>query len=179
MNDAGAAQFARDQANQVATVIKNGLSESDAVEFEKALVERRSRRIIQSPDSLPTQSAHPAPGSAPPEQAQPQETPPQKESVPSPDIAEPAPPAEPTHQEEPRRTKVVDPVEAMGELPLPEVKRISKLSHADFSKILAQYERAYIEEILQRNEGNKMKAAKEMGISRAALYRIMKRLGID
>ncbi|TET37934.1 MAG: hypothetical protein E3J72_04390 [Planctomycetota bacterium] len=181
IGDASAAQLARDHANQAAAVIKSGLSESDAAEYEKALAERRSRRIIQSPDSLPTQSAQPAPSPAPAEQVQPQETQSQKDSGPSPDTAEPepGPPAGPAHRERPRKTKVVDPAEAMGELPLPAVKKISKLSHADFSKILAQYERAYIEEILERSEGNKMKAAKEMGISRAALYRIMKRLGID
>ena len=85
----------------------------------------------------------------------------------------------PAYIEKPRKAEILDPSKAIEEMDLPSVKKISKLSHSDFSKILAQYEKAYIEEILERNEGNKMQAAKEMGISRAALYRIMKRLGID
>jgi len=184
MGNAEAAQFARDQANQAAAAIKSSLSEADAVKFEKALAERRSRRIIQSPDTLPTQTAPAAPPAAPPAPApvvQPQAPAPQPESAASSPEAEPESGQSqgPSYVEKPRRTEIVDPAKAIDEMDLPSVKKISKLSHADFSKVLAQYEKAYIEEILLRNEWNKMQAAKEMGISRAALYRIMKRLDIE
>ena len=42
-----------------------------------------------------------------------------------------------------------------------------------------QVERDYIEEVLRSAEGNKTKAAKIMGISRQALYKKIKKLGIS
>jgi DNA-binding NtrC family response regulator len=51
--------------------------------------------------------------------------------------------------------------------------------HAAKENVVAAFEKRYVEALLQKHEGNVSRAAKEAGLSRNALYALMKRVGIS
>jgi transcriptional regulator with PAS, ATPase and Fis domain len=50
--------------------------------------------------------------------------------------------------------------------------------HDAKSRVLEEFERRYVTELLERHQGNVAQAARAAGLSRAALYLLMKRIGI-
>jgi transcriptional regulator with PAS, ATPase and Fis domain len=57
----------------------------------------------------------------------------------------------------------------------PEIRRACDCS----SGSLEQIERAHVVEVLEREQGNKVRAARALGVTRRSLYRLLKRLGIE
>jgi len=51
--------------------------------------------------------------------------------------------------------------------------------HEAREKVIAQFERRYIEELVAAAEGNMSKAARIAGVDRTTLYRLMERHGLQ
>ena len=56
---------------------------------------------------------------------------------------------------------------------------LEHLDYAQLLKLLADLERDYIRRTLEQSAGNKSRAAQTLGLTRPALYRSLKRLGLD
>ncbi|MBX3469575.1 MAG: sigma-54-dependent Fis family transcriptional regulator [Planctomycetes bacterium] len=54
-----------------------------------------------------------------------------------------------------------------------------ELSYQELRDLLEERERAYVREVLATSHGNKAEAARRLGVTRYALYRTLRRLGID
>ncbi|MCO5169783.1 MAG: sigma-54 dependent transcriptional regulator [Planctomycetes bacterium] len=54
-----------------------------------------------------------------------------------------------------------------------------QLSYQELRDLLEERERAYVREVLATSHGNKAEAARRLGVTRYALYRTLRRLGID
>jgi DNA-binding NtrC family response regulator len=51
--------------------------------------------------------------------------------------------------------------------------------HAARDRVIAQFERRYIEELVSAADGNMSKAARIAGVDRTTLYRLMERHGLQ
>jgi DNA-binding NtrC family response regulator len=54
-----------------------------------------------------------------------------------------------------------------------------RLSYDELRNALDERERRYVRAVLDEEQGNKAKAARRLGMTRYALYRVLKRLGMD
>jgi hypothetical protein len=166
MGDNQALAEARDKAEKAAAMLPEKLSKEDAHDFEKTLAERRARRPIRIAGIQ---------GAAPSQAAPTVPPPPAAAASPQTAPVTPPPPAAPPAQ--PQAAPAAP--EASGFVVLPPIEEAVNLTYEAFTDLMSAYEKAYISEVIVSAGGNKQQAAKKLGISRAALYRVMNRLNIS